>query len=555
MFDKIQYFDKKQIEGIQLPEKFTFPFAYSLHPLTKLAAKYLQEYLTNQQDFEHNFGLSESKSMPIGKMFGVLVVKDVKGRIGYLWGVSGKLANTNQHLKFVPPVFDMLVEGDFFIQEEEILNNINSQIVQIESSVEYIDLKKEILILDEQKKQEIEAFKQIIKDKKQIRKQIRITKKEELSIEDFEILDSKLIEESLKDKRQLRHLTQEWEELRNNLDRKIKLFESQVDSLKEERRRRSAQLQERIFENYQFLNNNGEAKSLKDIFINTKEQRPPAGAGECAMPKLLQYAFKNNYIPLAMGEFWWGASPKSEIRKHQHFYPSCMGKCEPILKHMLQGIELEENPFIVNQAINKDIKILFEDASIIVINKPEGMLSVPGIEVYDSVYTRLKTYLNSEEVYVIHRLDMATSGILVFAKTPQAHKHIQRQFLKKTVMKKYVALLSERLNIEKGDIKLPLRGDLYDRPRQMVCFEYGKEAHTQFEKHLKNDCKVYFYPLTGRTHQLRVHAAHSLGLDNSILGDDLYGQKADRLYLQAILLEFRHPITNQRVRFEVEEEF
>ncbi|MDO4729528.1 MAG: pseudouridine synthase [Bacteroidota bacterium] len=555
MDNKIQYFDEQILKEVELPNRFTFPFAYLPHPLTQLAASYLQEYLMCQRDFVHNFGFSDTQQLPIGKMFGVLVVRDSLGKIGYLWGVSGKLGNTNQHQWFVPPIFDMLVDGNFFVKEEKVLNKINKDIENLESSTEYLELQKAFQLLKEQKNLEIQEFKKLIKAKKEQRKAIRIIKQTDLEPQDLQILEAKLVEESLKDKRDLKYLSQRWDNSINQLFAKLQLIETKIDSLKEERRQRSVRLQEQIFENYVFLNVKGELKSLKDIFINTKEQRPPAGAGECAVPKLLHYAFKNNYFPLAMGEFWWGVSPKSEVRKHKNFYPSCMGKCEPILKHMLKGIELEDNPLIVNRAKDKDIKILFEDDSIIVINKPEGMLSVPGIDIYDSVYTRLKSYLASEDVYVIHRLDMDTSGILVFAKTQEVHKHIQRQFLKKTVVKKYLAKLSEQMEVEKGVVNLPLRGDLYDRPRQIVCFDFGKEAYTEFEIHSTDDYKVYFYPLTGRTHQLRVHAAHVLGLNNPILGDDLYGQKADRLHLQAIQLEFTHPVTNQRVKFEVEEEF
>lgn len=369
--------------------------------------------------------------------------------------------------------------------------------------------------------------------------------------------EEELIRQSLADKRLLRHTTQEYRQQMEALSARIADFEQRIEGLKKERREKSAALQEVLFSRYAFLNRHGRSKSLGAIFRDTVYGKPPAAAGECATPKLLQYAFRQGYKPLAMAEFWWGASPRSEIRKHGHFYPACTGKCEPILKHMLEDIPLEENPLLQNQGSDQVLQVVYEDDHFVVIDKPAGLLSVPGIHIQDSVYSRLKTLWLNREPLIIHRLDMATSGLLVVARTREAHRHIQRQFLKRTVVKRYSALLSGELTETGGEIHLPLRGDFDDRPRQLVCFEHGKKAVTRWEliSTQNGRSKVHFYPLTGRTHQLRMHAAHPLGLNTPIAGDDLYGSVADRLYLHAACLEFTHPKTGERLRFEVKEAF
>jgi len=259
-----------------------------------------------------------------------------------------------------------------------------------------------------------------------------------------------------------------------------------------------------------------------------------------------------------MAEFWWGKSPKSAIRKHKQYYPACRGKCEPILGHMLRGIDLDPNPMLVNPAIGKKMEILYDDDHIVIINKPADMLSVPGITIKDSASARIEAlYPESVGPFVIHRLDMSTSGIMIFSKTKKAHEYVQRQFITRTVRKRYVALLDGYLKVDGGEIDLPLRVDLEDRPRQLVCYDHGKPAMTSFEviERKKGTTRVYFYPMTGRTHQLRVHASHSLGLGLSIVGDDLYGQKAERLCLHAERLEFTHPVTRERMVIQVDPDF
>jgi len=334
-------------------------------------------------------------------------------------------------------------------------------------------------------------------------------------------------------------------------------FDTDIEALKKERKEKSAALQQQIFEQYVFLNKDRKQKSLYAIFSDTVFGKPPAAAGECATPKLLQHAFLHGYKPLAMAEFWWGVPPKSEIRKHKQFYPACTGKCKPILEHMLEGIALDDNPLLKNPGEGKTLEIIYEDDSFVVVNKPADLLSVPGIQIQDSVYTRLQAAFGTVEPLIIHRLDMATSGLLVVAKTKEAHKHIQRQFIKRTVTKRYTALLSKVIDAPDGEISLPLRGDLDNRPRQLVCFEFGKKAITRWKviEKYETTTKVHFWPLTGRTHQLRMHAAHELGLNAPIVGDALYGTAAERLHLHAAFLEFIHPLTGETMSFEVVEDF
>lgn len=327
--------------------------------------------------------------------------------------------------------------------------------------------------------------------------------------------------------------------------------------MKEERRRRSNILQEWLFRQYVVLNANNERKSIFDIFAE-RGLVPPGGTGECAAPKLLQYAYINGMKPLAMGEFWFGDSPAKEIRRHGCFYPSCTGKCGPLLSFMLEGLDLDENPLDSDKIPGslESENIIFEDDCILVVDKPSGMLAVPGRTLKVSLQERLQKRTGDKaRIYPCHRLDMDTSGLILFAKGAENQAIVQRQFEHRTVSKSYIALLtpsSSPLPSDKGRIILPLSEDWYDRPRQMVDFDNGRQAVTDWEliDELPDGyIKVRFTPLTGRTHQLRVHAAHKLGLNRPIKGDRLYGGGKGRLCLHAATLEFNHPVTGERMSF------
>ena len=558
MSNYFQYF-KQPITAYELPKKFDYPFYYEPTEIAKQACKEVQEYLENQTDFEHNFGLeNDLSSTPIGKMFGVLIVRNKKNEVGYLAAVSGKLANSNQHKIFVPPVFDMLNKNGFFLEQEERLNEINHILESIEDDQNYLQLKEDFLQSEINSKLKIEEGKQLLKSNKKDRKSQRETISSTLSEEEIQFFEEDLIKQSLRDKYEFRVLSEKLDAEKQLLLNKINVFENEISSLKEERKTKSNSLQNQLFNQYQFLNKFKQEKGLLEIFSNTVFQQPPAAAGECAAPKLLQYAFQNDLEPICMAEFWWGDSPKSEVRKHGQFYPACTGKCEPILGHMLQGIELNENLLLKQNSTVEELEILYQDDDLVVINKPEEFLSVPGIDIKDSVYLRIKhQFPLATGPIIVHRLDMSTSGILVLALNKESHKLLQQQFIKRKVHKRYIALLDGNIEHDNGFIDLPLRVDLDDRPRQMVCYEHGKTAQTKYEiiTRKNNKTLVYFYPITGRTHQLRMHASHRLGLNAPIIGDDLYGKKANRLHLHAESLEFTHPKTKELMKFQVEPNF
>jgi tRNA pseudouridine32 synthase/23S rRNA pseudouridine746 synthase len=552
-----QYF-KKDISGISPPKKFTFPFYYEPHLLAKIATEELQEYLEHQKDFEHNFGFqSDEKELAIGKMFGVLVVQNQQKELGYLAAFSGKLADKSLPEKFVPPVFNMRTEGSFYIKGEKEIEKIGEEIEQLKNDQIYISLKKTVQKTSKKIEEDLVLQRKKMKLSKQERKIRKRNAKQTLASEDFIIFEKKLIQESFNQQFFYKELLEYYDTKIEKSNKKLLNFENQITDLKKRRKEISANLQNTLFGKYQFLNKHKEQKGLIDIF-NNPEIKPPAGAGDCSAPKLLQYAFQHDLRPIALAEFWWGISPNSEIRKHQNFYPACQGRCKPILKHMLKDIEMDANLLLESLSEKQALRIVYEDEALIIVNKPAELLSVPGKEIKDSVYTRIKKrYPNATGPLIVHRLDMATSGILVLTKTKETNKLVQNQFINRTIKKRYVALLDGHLSAKKGTVNLPLRLDLDDRPRQLVDFTHGKNAKTNWEiiEQKNNQTRVHFYPITGRTHQLRVHAAHKNGLNAPILGDDLYGKKQNRLHLHAEFIEFIHPLTHEIVSFTVDADF
>ena len=550
---------KTNIDEIELPNQFNYPFYYTPHTLCKVAASELQKYLSHQKDWEHNFGITADNSgMPIGKMFGVLIVENSAKELGYLAAFSGKLAGKNHHPFFVPPVFDTLDENGFYKKGELILNKLNDEIKALENQPDIKNLNEKILNHSSETKKTISAIKLNIKQNKKERAQKRLATTLLIDEDVIKNIFQKLSQESINEQYQLKKYIQKRNIELLDLQKKLDRYNHEINKLKELRKTKSASLQQQLHDSYSFLNAQGKTKDLCSIFEATTQLKPPAGAGECAAPKLLQYAFENNLHPISMCEFWWGESPKSEIRVHKEFYPACRGKCEPILGHMLMGLNVEENPMLKNPGVNKEISIIYEDDDLLVINKPEEFLSVPGKNIEDSVYSRMKLkYPNATGPLIVHRLDMSTSGLMLIAKNKEVHKHLQHQFLKKTIKKRYEAILDGIIAESNGTIELPLRVDLDNRPMQLVCYEHGKSAKTDWEiVSSKNGLtKVYFYPITGRTHQLRVHAAHPLGLKTPIVGDDLYGKKSNRLYLHAGRIEFRHPITKEILTIELPANF
>lgn len=534
------------ITDIPLPERFTYPFCYTPHPLCILAAKEVQSYLTRQTTWKDE--------LRQGKMFGVLIVQTEHGEIGYLAAFSGILAGKNLHPFFVPPVYDLLQPQGFFKIEEENISSINRNIRQLENDKAYAALSAELARTIQSAENILATAKAQLKEAKTAREQRR--KEKELNAQE----EAELIRESQFQKAEYKRLERSWKARITTLQTQTEDWERRISALKSERKTRSAALQQKLFEQFGMLNYRGEVKNLCEIFGQTVHKTPPAGAGECAAPKLLQQAYLHGWKPIAMAEFWWGDSPKTEIRHHGHYYPACKGKCEPILQHMLQGLQVEENPMLKRMQVpSKNLEIVYEDPWLSVINKPAGMLSVPGKEDAVSVYSLMREqYPEADGPLTVHRLDMATSGLMLIAKTKRVHQNLQAQFKNRLVRKRYVALLEGIVPKDKDTVDLPLCLNPLDRPRQMVHTEHGKPAITDYQVLERLDGKrtrIVFYPRTGRTHQLRIHAAHPLGLHCPIIGDELYGEKADRLYLHAEYLEFTHPITGETVRITKEAEF
>ena len=319
----------------------------------------------------------------------------------------------------------------------------------------------------------------------------------------------------------------------------------------------SQELQTWLFHQYQLLNGRGEVKDLVEVWqdyhcsarIRSRYPLPPGGTGDCCAPKLLQYAYLHHLEPVCMAEFWWGDSPRSLIRHHGHFYPACRGKCKPVLTWMLQGLDVDPHPETAH-APRQEPEVVYEDEAMAVLFKPAGMLSVPGKTDDYSVATWAQSQWS--DALLAHRLDMLTSGIIVAGKTMEAYQHLQTQFTDRTVKKKYLAIVEGTPAKEHGIIDLPLASDPMNRPLQVVDHEKGKRAITEYRVlQAGQQSLLALYPHTGRTHQLRMHCAHPEGLGCPIVGDELYGEKADRLYLQAQAITFVHPTTEKRMHFEL----
>lgn len=518
---------------IVLPKLFTCPFCYTPHPLAVMAADLVQQYLASRTDWADEIGQ--------GKMFGVLVAKDRSGQLGFLAAFSGNIGGRGTHDYFVPPIFDITLPDGYFRTEERSITELNRQIDAIENSEHNQQIVSKLVRIKQQAETKIGSAKTLARQHKAERDTLR---QQGLTAEK----EAELVRQSQYEKAEMKRLERRWAAEIADAEAEMNAAKSEIERLKELRRQKSEALQAWIFEQYVVLNAQGESKTVRQIFADERGTEPPAATGECAAPKLLQFAFKNGYQPIAMAEFWWGKSPEGEVRHHGAFYPACHSKCEPLLNFMLQGLDVEPNPLRKQPATN--LPILYNDQWLAAIDKPAGLPSVPGKEHTVSAYSIVREmFPEAVGPMVVHRLDMDTSGILLIAKTEEVFKALQRQFASRRVKKRYVALLDGLLPSDSGIINLPLRADINDRPRQMVDFEHGKPASTRFSVISRADGRtlVNFYPETGRTHQLRVHAAHHSGLNCPIVGDNLYGKPAERLMLHAAEIEFTHPITQQKI--------
>lgn len=520
------------ITGVELPQQFTFPFHYTPHPLCRMAAKQVQQYIAS-----HNEWASELSK---GKMLGVLVVQSHENeQPQFLAAFSGNLAGSNDHPYFVPAVYDLLAPNGEFKQGEATITAINHRIATLSQAPSLIKAREQLAIATRQGKIEVEQFKQLMAASKAQRDAVRATG----NISPLD--DEKMLNESRFQKAELRRIKQRIDITLAQHRDSVALLEEEITQLKAQRKAMSEALQERIFRLFIVENANGITSDLTNIFKQAEGKLPPAGSGECCAPKLLHYAYTHHYKPLCMAEFWCGASPTGEVRHHGHFYPACRSKCKPILDFMLKGLDVESNA-LAQSLIKHDIEIIYDDPWLAVINKPSGMLSVPGKLLEDSALTRFQQLCpNATGPMVVHRLDQETSGLLIFAKDKDTHKELQRQFALHEIHKCYIAVLQGAVNDNNGVIDLPLRPDIDDRPRQMVDYINGKPAITHYRVIKRNATTtlVEFSPVTGRTHQLRVHASHPQGLNCPIVGDPLYGTTSDksRLMLHAASITFTHP--------------
>ena len=524
---------KSDISVVEVPQRFNNPFYYSPHPLCVMAAGEVRDMLSLDSAL--------AADAARGKMFGVLVVRDASGSLGYLAAFSGLLAGSNNVAGFVPPVFDLQSPGGYFKQEESGITALNKRIKDTECSEGYIAAVAAVADVKRTMEQQLAAMREDMRLDKQRRSELRAAGN--LSAAD----EAALVRESQYQKAELKRTTARWQQQLAGCEAAVAPFKASIAAMKEERKHRSAALQRWLFEQFKVLNGSGSEKSLLDIFARHSGIIPPGGAGECAAPKLLQYAYLNSLTPIAVAEFWIGASPAGEVRRDGCYYGACKSKCEPILGFMLQGLDVEENALEKGGDISS-INIIFEDEHIVVVDKPSGVLSVPGIMGGMSVQQWLRDcYLHSNELFVAHRLDMATSGLLVAAKSMEVYKELQRSFAGREVEKLYTAILDGVPVKSEGTIELPLAPDYDNRPRQKVDTVNGKPAVTRYkvigtvERNGRQCAVVHFEPVTGRTHQLRVHAAHKDGLDCPILGDSLYGTAGERLMLHASRISFVHP--------------
>ena len=581
--------------SVPSPRQFTYPFCYDVDPLAEAASEELQHYIATT-------GLMSAEK-GCGKMFGVLVVEyeDETGVLqrGFLAAYSGLLGGRNDWQYFVPPVFDAQQPDGHFKRTEREISAINREISAIEHDPQYLQSVAQHEETMKRLQAEVEAFKMEV-DVAKARRDARRKSGEPLSEEE----QAEMVRESQFMKAELRRRRKAMEQAESAFHNPHATL---LKSLQLQRKQMSDELQRWLFAAYRMLNAEGEERDLIDIFREYTHAMPPAGAGDCCAPKLLQYAYQHRLRPVCMAEFWWGESPASEIRHHLHYYPACRSKCLPILTHMLKGLDVAPNP-LAQKRHTAEPRVLYADEYIMVVDKPAGMLSVPGkaddsasvsVEEYFANNSKLKIQ-NSKFLKAAHRLDMDTSGLLVLARTEQAYVELQRQFASRETVKRYEAVLcgvpkhttphstfrsdvpepitqnskfktqnsSTQPNGCLGAISLPLIADINDRPRQRVDMEHGKPALTLYnivevraadantavvyttKKADKSLTLVHLYPKTGRTHQLRVHCAHPQGLACPILGDPLYGtERADRMYLHAAELTFRHPITGEPMHF------
>ena len=509
------------------------PFRYEPAPAIVSAARTLIRKIKNDHLLSSLF--------EEGKMMGILLVyRPEDGTQDFLYAFSGNVTLPDHRVTaviegFVPPVCDIMAAGSHFQQGQSTINKLNDRLSELESSETLASLKSALSQTKSDAEREIKAYQSYMVRCRQERHSNPSAKSE-----------GEMVSESQFQKAECRRIKKRWQTVIEDKQDALSAFEDQINNIKEERRILSDELQRWIFENYIVMNGLGETASIWDIF-KSQGLVPPGGTGDCAAPKLLNYAFRHGLVPMSMGEFWYGKSPLSIPRIEGHFYPSCTSKCGPLLPWMLRGVEISQEPTLQVQP-----EVIYEDEYILVAVKPSGMLSTPGKTGERSLIEILSEA--GRHLLEVHRLDMDTSGLIVFAKSKEVQTSLRKQFESRTVCKTYCARLMPGFKApDKGRINLPMRPDYDNRPLQIVDPSNGKEAITDYEvirRYPNGEVDIAFYPVTGRTHQLRVHSAHRLGLGTPIKGDRLYGGSGNQLCLHASLLSFLHPITGRKMSFD-----
>ncbi len=490
-----------------------------------------------------------------GKMFGVLVVRAPDGRIGYLRSFSGMLGGRWEHPGFVPPLFDRDAREQVEPAGEAAVKELLARFERFQGSEELREVRSAHEALEARHTEARAALRARHEANRQRRHERRAALTSDAGLSEAERREAlhALDQESRGDKAERRRMEQAQEEERRTVETKRARLERRLRALERLRRIFCRGLMKRLHDTYVLPSARGERRALRALFAPGE---PPSGAADCAGPKLLAHAFTHGLRPLALAEFWWGAPPSSGGRAEGAFYAACRDKCGPLLPFLLEGLPVAPpRAFVPPSVVADELPIVFEDAWLVVVDKPHGLLSVPGKDasVTDSVLARLRArHPHATGPLLVHRLDLDTSGLLVAALDARTHADLQRQFTRREVHKRYVAWVEGRVQAEEGTIDFPMRVDLEDRPRQIHDPVHGKPAVTAWRVLERRGARtrVAFFPLTGRTHQLRVHAAHPLGLGAPIVGDRLYGHEGERLHLHAEALSFRHPGTGQRVSFE-----
>jgi tRNA pseudouridine32 synthase/23S rRNA pseudouridine746 synthase len=536
-----------------LPTRFPNPFDdVAPHPLAQEEALKLQAQLRTGLIAPGVSTQVLETRREGGKMFGVLLVRAPDGRVGVLRGFSGQLGWQWELPGWVPPLFDPTARDVVESGSDVLVNDFTGRLQAHDASPELAAARAALAAFDA----DAQARRDALKPGHAARKAARKALRETLAPDDLEgrqRLDNESRADDFARKKLERALTAE----RLEVERPLARLNRHRGALERLRRLISQEAMRRIQDCYRLENFAGSTRLLRTLFAPVE---PPWGTGDCAAPKLLGYARAQGLTPLALAEFWWGPPPPGGGRVEGMFFPSCREKCGPLLPFLLEGVDLAPRQTWKPRAVGEgELVTLHEDARIVVVLKPAGLLSVPARDttIIDSAWARLRArYPQATGPLLVHRLDLDTSGLLVAALDEDAYRLLQAQFVARTVEKRYAAWLEGVVPGARGTIALPLRVDLDQRPRQLVDFEHGKPAITDWEvlRRTARRTRVAFTPHTGRTHQLRVHASHAQGLGCPIVGDRLYGTPAERLFLHAEALAFDHP-DGQRLRFVAEAPF